>query len=300
MVSDLTKRSEWALMEFLVKLRNDVITSISVADPRKLPDYHFRGFGFLAILYWCVEYSCEGPEPVFEDSPYLARYKKAKNPIKVLLTAGLSEFLELGGLFFDLVTSAVEESVEERIKKNLNALARSKLPIGDGPASEIRDKLSNREVVSSEAIREALTKEFCHGFAQLSAAFPERTFLGFVDAVDILASGSVTRAGIQFRDEFAEVFVSFESQENAKVLMGGRGQDQEMISELFPSDWMVHRLKSITVEELLKSLRTVLPAKQYDSIQAFGANRHPDSKIDLLEFADHWDQMQRGPSDELV
>jgi len=300
MVSDLTKRSEWGLLDFLVKIRNDLVSSIDVADPRNLPDYYFRGFGYLAILYWCIEYNCEGDEPQFEDSPYLAHYRKAKNPIKVLLTAGISEFLDLGGIFFDLVTSAIEESVEERVSKNLNKLARSKLPIGNGSASKIRKRLSRGEDVSTEDIRAALISEFEQAFGNLCNSNSERCFLSLTDAADVIASGYCTRAGREFGESYLKLLTIVNEPSHVASIAGGRKAGFVGLTRLTEAGWAVYELEDVSLGDLKQQLVAHIDSKLLENVDRF-ANAKPDStRVNLAEFAEFWATQQGGREDELV
>lgn len=300
MVSDLTKRSEWGLLDFLVKIRNDLVSSIDVADPRYLPDYYFRGFGYLAILYWCIEYNCEGDEPKFEDSPYLAHYRKVKNPIKVLLSAGVSEFLELGGIFFDLVTSAIEESIEERVTKNLKKLARSKLPIGNGPASKIRKRLSRGEDVGAEDIRDALIGEFDQAFGKLSSSNSERCFLSLTDAADVIASGCCTRAGREFGESYLRLLTIVNEPAHVASIAGGREAGFVGLTRLTESGWAVYELEDVSLGDLKQQMVAHSDSKLMENVDRFASAKPDSSRVNLAEFAEFWATHRGGREDELV
>ena len=300
LVSDLTKRSEWGLLEFLINLRNCAVSSISTADPTNLPDYNFRGFDYLAVLYWCVELNCEGPEPAFVESPYLKKYKKLQKPLKTIATSGISELLDFGGVIFDLVTSTVEESIEERVSKNLKKLARYRLPLGSAHAESIRKRISEGAHITRFELFNALSDEIEDGFGKTFKKNSGIKVLSVSDAIDILEVGKVTRAGRDFSRGLERTLKSLSSHKNTISVAGGRDVYEPHATELPGMLWKICRLRGVTPEEILPNLGGVISPECKKKLHELILDPDENNLADLTRYAEIWELIQRGESFELT
>lgn len=299
---DLTNRSRWGILDFCVHIRNEIVKSSREVLPQRLPERHFAGFDFVALLYWTVCQNCEGPAPAFKCAESTAKYGRAGKVIASVATGGVIDFAAAAYELSELALSAGAEtakiSSETRVRKALKYLNDLRFRSVSGPAGVVRSKFRQGEPLDRNEIARALAEELLIAIQRVSATDETCGYIVFFDAFDVLDFELKLLEGSEFSDLLIWIANSLGKKAQFRVFAGKRTSARSLFSILRKLGWTKIMLESITASQLRLALENRVPYIPRDDIERLVSESlatGTKQQVDFQKYSDAWDRYERRP-----